>query len=357
MTEWIEGMAVRRAWLFPATGLGLRRYVNYLSFAVTSLPTMLTGRRPDLLFVESPPLTLLPSAVLASRIWRTPLVMFVADLWPDSAVDLGALESGWVLASARGLERWSYRMVDSVSVPTLGLLQRLESKGVARRRLTFLPNGVDTEMFSPRPPDGEMSASLGLDPSERAVLYAGTVGTVHGLDVAIEAMKRLQGTHPDVRLIVVGAGSDLDRIRNLVRTEGLTNVTFLPPQPLEQIARTWTLAEVGLSTLRNLPLAQATRPAKMLAAMASGKPVVYAGEGEGARLLTDADAGIIVRPEDPAGLADAIARLLDDPRFAGELGMNGRTYVEHHLTWRAIVDRWLDELPGTGPRIAKAFRE
>ena len=95
-------MAVRRAWLFPATGLGLRRYVNYLSFAVTSLPTMLTGRRPDLLFVESPPLTLLPSAVLASRIWRTPLVMFVADLWPDSAVDLGALESGWVLASARG---------------------------------------------------------------------------------------------------------------------------------------------------------------------------------------------------------------------------------------------------------------
>jgi glycosyltransferase involved in cell wall biosynthesis len=170
-------------------------------------------------------------------------------------------------------------------------------------------------------------------------------------------MKRLQGTHPDVRLIVVGAGSDLDRIRNLVRTEGLTNVTFLPPQPLEQIARTWTLADVGLSTLRNLPLAQATRPAKVLAAMASGKPVVYAGEGEGARLLTDADAGIIVRPEDPAGLADAIARLLDDPSFAGKLGMNGRAYVEHHLTWGAIVDRWLDELPGTGPRVAKAFRE
>ena len=140
-----------------------------------------------------------------------------------------------------------------------------------------------------------------------------------------------------------------------MRTDGVTNVTFLPPQPLEQIARTWTLADVGLSTLRNLPLARATRPAKVLAAMASGKPVAYAGEGEGARLLTDAEAGIVVPPEDPAGLADAIARLLDDPPFARKLGMNGRTYVEDHLTWRAIVDRWLDELPGTGPGIAKAF--
>ena len=205
MTESIDGIAVRRTWLFPAKGFGWRRVVNYLSFAVTSLPTMLTGKRSDLVYVESPPLTLVPSAVVAARIWRVPLVMFVADVWPDSAVDVGALDRGWVLSSARALERWSYRMVDSVSAPTLELLERLQSKGIARRRLAFLPNGVDAEMFSPRAPDEEMSMLLGLDPSERIVLYAGTVGAVHGVDVALEAMKRLQGTHPDVRLIVVGA--------------------------------------------------------------------------------------------------------------------------------------------------------
>jgi glycosyltransferase involved in cell wall biosynthesis len=200
-----------------------------------------------------------------------------------------------------------------------------------------------------------MARLLGVEPGDSTVLYAGTVGQVHGVGVAVHAMKQLRETCPRAKLLIVGAGSDLETVRRLVESEELTNVTLVPPQPLEHMARTWTLVDIGLSTLRDLPIAEITRPAKILASMASGKPVVYSGAGEGARLVRDAEAGIVVSPEDPSALADAIALLVHDPLLATMLGTNGRTYVEQHLTWQAVVDTWLGDLPGTSPRIAKAY--
>jgi len=78
--------------------------------------------------------------------------------------------------------------------------------------------------------------------------------------------------------------------------------------------------------------------------MASGKPVVYSGSGEGARLIEDTRAGLVVPPEDPKALADAILTLVHNPALADELGRNGRKYVEEKLTWSALVKDWLRQL-------------
>lgn len=355
LRETYQGIPVTRVWLYPAKGLGFRRFANYFSFALTSVAGLARSPRPDAVFVESPPLTLVPTGVLAARLWRVPVVMFVADPWPDSAVEVGALAPGPILRAARALERWSYRSVDCVSTPTEGLLERLESKGVGSARLVFFPNGVDTARFAPRHRDCELAREFGVADQDRIVLYAGTVGHVHGAEVGLRAMELLRTANPNARLLIVGSGSELKAVKRLARQLRLKNVSFLPPQPLERIARMWSLADVGLSTQRDLPVAEITRPVKVLSGMASGKAIAYSGAGEGARLVKEAKAGIVVAPEDHAALAAAISELINDPALAHSLGRNGRDYVERNLAWPAIVQSWLEELPRTSPRFAKVF--
>jgi colanic acid biosynthesis glycosyl transferase WcaI len=355
LRELYDDLPVLRVWLYPAQGLGWQRVTNYASFAASSLVGLARSVRPDVVFVESPPLSLVPSGVLAAKLWRVPVVMFVADPWPDSAVEVGALAPGRALHAAQLLERWCYRNVDCVSTPTIGLLELLKSKGIEANRLLFLPNGADVAMFKPAERDRETARELGVVDNERVVLYAGTVGHMHGVDVGIRAMELLRTSHPDVRLLIVGAGSELDGVKELARTLAPQTVSFVAPQPHERLARIWTLADIGLSTQRDLPVAEITRPAKMLASMASGKGLAYSGAGEGARLVEEAEAGIVVPPEDPTALATALAALLDDPELADRLGRNGREFVVQNLAWPAVVKTWLDQLPATSPRFRDVF--
>ena len=341
--ESLYGITVHRLWLYPAQGSGVRRLANYASFTLSSLYGLLRARRPDYLFVESPPLFLGVSAALAKSLWRVPTIFNVADLWPDSLEQLGLLEQPTVLSLAKGLERWSYARATYVNAVTEGIRSMLtEEKGVPGDKVLFLPNGVDTQTFRPQEPDEDFARELGLA-GKRVVLYAGTHGYAHGLEVALYAAKHLQSCE-NVRFVFVGDGSEKARLVRLSYELRLTNVLFLEAAPPETVARLYALASVGLSTLRDAPLFEATRPVKVLTAMATGTPVLYCGAGEGARLVAGARAGLITPPEDARALAEALKRLLAEPALAKEMGMNGRRFTLEHLTWRAVVKDWLGQL-------------
>ena len=341
--EW-EGIPVHRVWLYPAIGAGVKRMLNYLSFMLTSLWGLFKAQRPDFLFVESPPLFLSLPAWLASRIWRIPWIFNVADLWPDSVRDLGLMTEGILLRLAYWLEAWSYRKASFVNTVTEGIQTTLiDDKRLANNKVLFLPNGVDTELFKPRKPDLELQKSLGLF-NKKVVLYAGTHGFAHGLEVAIRAAKILENNDSDVYFVFIGDGSEKAQIIDMAKTMSCRNVLFLDPEPPDYIARLYSFSIAGLSTLRNNSLFEGTRPAKIFAAMASGKPVIYSGAGEGARLVESAKAGLVVPPEDPEALAEAVRILTNNSALAEELGRNGRKYVEEHLSWSVLVNDWLRQL-------------
>ena len=122
-------------------------------------------------------------------IWRRPIVMNVADLWPDSAEQLGLLDEGVVLRALRAFERWSYRRARFVCAVTDGVRRvLLDDKGVPPEKVVDLPNGVDTSLFAPRPGDRSVLREWGLE-DRRVILYAGTVGYAHGVETAVEAIR------------------------------------------------------------------------------------------------------------------------------------------------------------------------
>ena len=338
--EVIDGIPVRRTWLLTATGAGTRRLASYLSFTATGLAGALAAKRPDVVFVESPPLFLGVSGWLAAKRAGAAFVLNVSDLWPDSVVDLGVLDEGPALRASVRLERWLYARATAVTAVTEGIRTALvERKGVPSRKVLLLPNGVDTQLFRPAAADPAVRDRHRL-PAGPIVLYTGNHGLAQSLDTVVAAAALV----PEVTVALVGDGSDKPRIERLAETAGTTNIRFLPPIAPEEIAPLYGLATAGLVTLRRSALMEGARPAKMLAVMGCATPVIYAGSGEGAELLHAAEAGVIVPPENPHALAAAIRGLVDDPAEASRLGANGRRYVESHLSWPALTADWLGQL-------------
>src|ERR1700676_699695 len=149
-----NGISIHRVWLHPAMGSGIGRMLNYSTFTVMCLFGLMRCKKPDYLFVESPPLTTSIPAWIAKLFWRAPIIFNVADLWPDAIVDNGFMKDGIVLRLFLALEKWSYRRATYVNAVTDGIRDALiQKKGLPREKILFLPNGVDTVRYQPREPD------------------------------------------------------------------------------------------------------------------------------------------------------------------------------------------------------------
>jgi glycosyltransferase involved in cell wall biosynthesis len=343
-----DGIDVARVWLWPAMGSGLGRVANYLSFGLSSILGIVTAGRADWTVVEYPTLFGALPAVVWCRIRRRKVVVNVADLWVDASVAVGALDEGPLVALLRRLERWMLRQADAVNAVTEGVRDALVDKGVDPGRLCWLPNGADVDLFAPGAPDPEELDELGLGEHEHLFLYAGTHGYVHGLDVVLDAADLLR--EEDVRFLLVGGGSEKDRLAAEATDRRLDRVVFWDPVAPERVASLLRVATGGLACTRAGELYRSIRSAKMLPIMASATPVLYAGDDEGARLVAEFGAGIATPAGDARALADAVRQIIADPDEARSMGARGRAYVVEQASWRAVVERWLSDLEGVAPR-------
>jgi len=341
--EEIEGIKVLRTWIYPVKrGRFWLRLLNYFSFVFSSLYGILRCGRQDLIVVESPPLFIGFSAIFASLIKKAPYIFNVSDLWPESAVQLGLVSNKYLIRMSEWLEGYFYRKAFKLSAQTQGIVDGLKKKGVAAEDILFLPNGVDTDLFRPREKDKELEAQLQVQ-GKKIILYAGTMGYAHGIETALQAADILR-KEENILFLFVGDGSERPKLEEIAREKKLPNVRFIDFQPLEEVPRYYSLSSINLSTLRRYKLSEGVRPSKVYPSLASGQPLIYVGEGEGAEIVRESGGGVVLEPENPVLLADTIRELLDNPGQCRELAANGRAYVIEHYSWKSIIKQWLQQL-------------
>lgn len=338
-----DGIKINRTWIKPAKGKGFfRRLISYFSFVLACWWGILRVRDVDVIFIESPPLFLGISGYIASKIKRAPYVFNVSDLWPESAVKLGIVRNKSLIFLAEKLESFLYRNAFALSAATIGVKEGIKKKGIPERKICFLPNGADIESFRPMEPDGALAGSLGVS-GKKVFIYAGTIGFAHGATILAEVAQKLK-CRPDIVFLILGEGSEKEDLLSVEEKYSLTNMRILNFQPPSELPRYFSIATAALVTLKKNPLFEGTRPAKMFPAMAAGKPVIYSGEGEGARLISESQCGIVVSPEDSDALTEAVAGMADDCASAEQMGVKGREFVVANYAWSTIVDRWLQEI-------------
>jgi len=346
MEERLDGVRVLRTPVYATPNKGfVRRILNHLSFAFSSLFATRRAGPADVIFVESPPLFIGLAALAYTRLKRAPFIFNVSDIWPQSAVELGALRNRCAVRLAEMLELHLYRRAARVSVVTPGMLERLAARGVPRAKLFLLTNGVDTATYQPAAaPNAEMAQKFGLA-GRKVFLYAGTHGLAQGLDTILEAAKLT--TDPDVLYVLAGDGAEKEALMKKASAEEIGNVTFIPNQPKSAMPALLNLAYATIIPLRRLDLFKSALPSKMFESMAASRPVVAALWGEAADLIRAARCGIVVEPEDPQAIRDAVEKLAVDPKLAAALGANGRTYVAENFERGKIATRLADLLRET----------
>jgi glycosyltransferase involved in cell wall biosynthesis len=335
---------VRRAWVLarPTRRTG-QRILNHLSFSLSSIPRTLGVPRPDVVFVNSPPLFLAASAVVVGRLRRVPVVLCVADLHPESAIALGMLPPGPPRWLAWRIADLTYRAAAGIVALTEGIAAGVRARGVSPAKVRVIRAGGDMARFGPDVPT-DWRARQGLTDGFVA-LYAGLFGSTQGVTTIRDAAARL--TRADkVRVVLVGDGPLGPSL-----AEGISEtLTILPPEPPERMPEVLAAADAAIVSLADLPLMRGALPAKLFEAMASGKPVVLAApEGEATALVREHGCGLVVPPQDPDAMAAAIRDLATDRPKASAMGAAGRRAAESEYSREAMAARvraYLSEVAG-----------
>jgi colanic acid biosynthesis glycosyl transferase WcaI len=318
-----------RPWIVPRDSL-LLRLLSELAFCVQAFVALL--RQPTRLVVASSPYMFLGQVGLAAaRLRRTPFAWDVRDLT-------------WLYPRATrkrtfGLDRpieaimcWTAARADLVTTATEGLKTYFGSRP---RACEVVPNGVSDawlDRLNDLPPPNPTNPGT--------VVYAGLFGYNHGLGTVVDAAFAL----PDVPFVLVGDGPEREMLEAKVAELGLTNVTFagyLDPDGLLEVYRD---AAILVSHVRANPLFAWTQPAKVWEYMATGRPVVHAGEGEAVEILDRHRLGRTVPPDDAEELASAVRALLNDPDEARLLGERGRAFVTTNRRRSRLLDAHEDAL-------------
>ncbi|HEY8810766.1 MAG TPA: glycosyltransferase family 4 protein [Solirubrobacterales bacterium] len=341
---------IMRSWVYPAANRGFaRRLANHASLAATAIAAAPAGGPADVLLVETPPLILAGAAIAYARAKRARLVLNVADLWPDSAVEMGTLSSPRAIVAAQRLERAAYREARAIACPTEGIFEALRGRSESAGKAALMRPAVDLSRFD-LTMGGSKSAARNGQPSVNGgpplrVLYAGTVGLAHGLGALFDAAEELQrGTGTRLEVTIAGDGAEAQALRTRLSRGGPSNVRMLGAVPAERIPSLYAESDVAVVMLRDLPIFEGALPTKLLEAMAAGRPVLLAARGEAARLVETEACGVVVPPEDPRALAAALAALAANPARRAAMGAAGRRAAERDFGRKAWLHRWHDLL-------------
>lgn len=336
--ELVRNVRVLRVPLIPrGARSAIRLALNYLSFVVSGVifgPLLLRATRPDVIFVycPSPILQALP-ALLIGRIKRIPVVTYVQDLWPQSLEATGYVKSMRLLRLVEKVVKFIYRRSDLVLVSSRPFITSVRELAPCTP-ICYYPNSVDESFSKSDPAAGPVLPAL---EQGFCVVFAGNIGKAQAVGVIADAAERLIG-HPHIRFVVLGSGSELSWMREQAELRGLTNLYLAGRFPVEDMPYLLAKASALLVTLADRPIFADTVPNKVQAYMAIGRPIIASMNGEGARLVADAGAGITVPAESPAALADAVLDLYnmtEDQRI--QLGNNAQAYYRKHFDHENLV--------------------
>jgi colanic acid biosynthesis glycosyl transferase WcaI len=322
----------------------LRRALGFAGFsAFVGWKGLRAGgrRRVDCVLAMSPPLTLGMTGWLVHLWRRGPLVFNVQDIFPDAAVETGAISTtsraGRVVVAAAGwLERLTYRRSAAVTVLSDDLRDNVAAKLPAgdRHKVRVIPNFVDVDAIRPGERATAYRRELGIG-DEPVVLYAGNVGFSQSLDLVLAAARRL----PDATFVIHGEGSAKAALQ--AAAGDLPNIRFSPYLPPERLPEVLASGDVHVVPLR-AGLGAVSVPSKTYSILAAGRPVVAAIDPgtEVPRMLAASGAGLAVPPDDTDAFVDALHTLLADPTRAGEMGAAGRRWVEQAVSPAAVAEAY-----------------
>jgi glycosyltransferase involved in cell wall biosynthesis len=326
-----DGFEVIRLWVYTTPRKSfLRRMIFYITYMVNAILAglFLAGGGFDAIFATSPPLPVIFSAYIVSRLKGCPFVMDVRDIWPAVGVSLGEIRGQTLIQAAERLERFLYTKAAAISCVTRSFMDDVIRKEADPARVHFLPNGTIPEFFNPERNNIELRRQLGLE-EKFVVGFCGNHGIAQGLPEILEAARLLKD-YNELRFLFIGEGPVKSKLLEMKARHNLDNVLLLPQVPITEVAFYINSADIMLVPLKRDQIFSAFIPSKMFDFMACGKPIILTVDGEARSILEESGGGVYVEPDNPRSLAVVLNTLRENPNRLIDMGHHGREYVLRH---------------------------
>ncbi len=329
-------------WTFHRTpnvdGAGL---ITQMRMTARRIDEVVAQTRPDVIHAHSPVLNALPSLWVGRR-RHLPVVYEMRASWEDAAVDHGTTTEGSLRYKiSRGLESFALRRADQVTTICEGLRGDITVRGVPADRITVIPNAVDVAEFQfGKPSDAALRASLGLD-GATVLGFAGSFYGYEGIDLIIEAARRMLPSHPMLRVLLVGGGPRDAALKSQAQAAGIGDkVIFTGRVPHQDVQRYYELIDVLAYPRLPIRLTELVTPLKPLEAMAQGRMFVASDVGGHRELVHHGETGFLFKAGDPAALVAALEDLLARRDSWQRIREQARRFVEVERTWTTSISHY-----------------
>ncbi|HET9251877.1 MAG TPA: polysaccharide deacetylase family protein [Candidatus Eisenbacteria bacterium] len=277
---------------------------------------------------------------LAARSFRIPMWLDLRDLTWEYARFVGRVPFQRLgVGALRAVALSAFRAAQGISTTSESQRRYLIENGVQASRVHFVPNGVSGELLQELERRSAASSS-NADGRRVRLVYAGLLGYIQGIGFAADAVAN--GGSGDVELHVYGDGVERSVLAERSLAPGYSSVKVHGFVPYEGYIEAITSADILLVTLR--PEAESAMPSKILEYMGAGKPILFAGKGEGADAIHKAGSGLVVPYGDTARFQECLADLVRDPAARRQMGENGRAWVQRHRVREQVNAEWVDAI-------------
>jgi len=338
IVEELEG--VRFVWIktSPYSGNNWKRVINMLSYSVRAykVARKLNTEKPDIIIGSSVHLFAVFTAYLLSKKYKTPFIMEVRDLWPQTLIDMGVSKWHPFVILLGILERFLYKRSDKIITLLPKANEYIEKLNVPEDKIVWIPNGVDLGRFN----FNEDNSNLKHDKSCFIITYTGAIGKANNLDILIEVAEKLNKNYPEIKFLVVGDGPEKEKLVRIAMEKKLNNIEFNALVPKNEVPKILYKSDALFFNLKDSAVFKyGISSNKLFDYLASGKPIIFSSNSIN-NPVEEAEAGITVPPDNPEKLAEAIIMLYKMPEEKrAEMGKNGRSYVEKYYSIPVLVDK------------------
>jgi len=338
----IDGIRVRSVRVRYSNHMSYaRRMWSFILFTLGASWLAATAGKHDVVFATSTPLTVGIPGWFAAAVRRTPFVFEVRDLWPEAAIQMGALKrTGALSRVAKSLERFLYRHSAAVVGLSPGMVAGVIAEGIAPDRVHMIPNCSDLDLFHPGSKDRAFLKKHGV--AERAFIvgYAGAIGPSNAVEdqVPVAARELTRRGRSDIVFVIAGDGKSLPVLE--AATSDLPNVRLIGSLAKKDVPVLTRSADVLMTLFADVPILATNSPNKFFDGLASGRPMIVNSAGWTKDLVEENDCGVYVPSGDGYALADAIERLRADSETVTRMGANARRLAEEQFD-RSIQARRL----------------
>lgn len=338
--RWIEGIKVHYLPVPYDQKFGFFARINaFFNFCLQAKRLIKKLARPDLLYITSTPLTTGWIGLWAKRQLAVPYIFEVRDLWPQAPIEVGAIRNPLLKKGLISLENKIYQQAMSLVALSPGIATHLR-KASPEKQIHLIPNFSDLKRFFPQKKSGEKLQKLSLT-DELTISYTGALGKVNAVDELLQLAKMAKEKGKKWQFLIMGKGSEEERLKKMVRFHQLNNVNFIPFGSKDLVNEVLSVSDFAWISFAHLPVLKTNSPNKFFDAIAAGKAILVNHKGWVYSLMKENKLGLSFLPDQLEQSFAALEKLEGDHSQLNKMKQNARRLAEQYFSKEQAITRLL----------------